>query len=100
MIVGTVIANVIDPVYHKASTKVYRHNYKDPGRGFVDAVQDVVVVCSLVDCGDIGPVSESGVETTGRTVDAEPLEADMTSLKELRGLPSSLNYLSAETDDN
>jgi hypothetical protein len=52
MIVGIVIVNGIDPVYHKASTMVYRHkNHKYLARGFVGAVQDVVVVCIPVECG-------------------------------------------------
>jgi hypothetical protein len=93
-IVGIVIANEIDQVYHMASTMVYRHNCTCPGRGFVGAVQDVVVVCNPAEYG-IGLESASGVETTGRAVDVELLEGGMTSPKELRGLLSSLNCLSA-----
>jgi hypothetical protein len=98
-IVGIVIANVIDPVYHMASTMVYRHrNHKYLARGFVGAVQGVAVVCSPVDLSlgeGIGLESASGVGTTDKIVDVELLEGDMTSPKELRGLLSSLNYLSA-----
>jgi hypothetical protein len=103
MIVGNVIVNEIDPVYRTASTMVYRHNCTYPGRGYVDAVQDVVVVCIPVDLSlgeGIGLESGSGVCLTGKIVDAELLEGDMTSPKELRGQLSSLNYLSAEKNDN
>jgi hypothetical protein len=62
----------IDPVYHKASTKVYRHSYTYPARGFVGAVQDVLVACCIpVDSSlgvGIGLESASGVGTTGTTV--------------------------------
>jgi hypothetical protein len=92
--------NGIDPVYRAASTMVYRHNYTDPGRGSVGVVQDVVVVCNPVDCGDISLESESGVCLIDRTVDAELLEGGMTSPKELHGLLSSLNYLSTLTRFN
>jgi hypothetical protein len=79
---------------------VYRHSCTYRGQGFVGAVQDVVVVCNPADSSlveGIGLESGSGVETTGRTVDVEPLEGGMTSPKELRGLPSSLNFLLALT---
>ena len=96
MIVGIVIVNEIDPVYRTASTKVYRHrNHKYLARGFVGAVQDVLVACCIpVECG-ISLESASGVMSTGRTADVELLEVGMTSTKELRGLLSSLNCLSA-----
>jgi hypothetical protein len=95
MIVGIVIVNGIDPVYHKASTMVYRHkNHKYLARGFVGAVQDVVVVCIPVECGT-SLESESEVCLIDRAVDVELLEVGMTSPKELRGLLSSLNCLSA-----
>jgi hypothetical protein len=98
-IVEIVIANGIDPVYHMASTMVYRHrNHRYLARGFVGAVQDVVVVCIPVDLSlgeGIGLESGSGVCLIDRTVDVELLEVGMTSPKELRGLLSSLNYLSA-----
>jgi hypothetical protein len=91
--------NEIDPVYHKASTKVYRHrNHKCLARGFVGVVQDVVVVYSPVDLSlgeGIGLESASGVGTTDKIVDVGLLEGGMTSPKELRGLLSSLNCLSA-----
>jgi hypothetical protein len=86
--------NGIDPVYHKASTKVYRHkSHECPVRGYVDAVQDVLVACCIpVDSSrgeGIGLETGSGVGTTGTTVDVELLEGDMTSPKELHGLLSS-----------
>jgi hypothetical protein len=93
-IVGIVIVNGIDPVYHMASTMVYRHSYTYPARGFVGAVQDVVVVCIPVECGT-SLESESEVCLIDRAVDVELLEVGMTSPKELRGLLSSLNCLSA-----
>jgi len=90
------IENEIDPVYHKASTKVYRHSYKGLVRGYVVAVQDVVVVCNPVDLSlgeGIGLESGSEVGLTGKTVDVELLEGGMTSPKELHGRLSSLNCL-------
>ena len=89
--------NEIDPVYHKASTKVYRHSCTYPGRGFVGAVQDMAVACNPVDCGDISLETGSEVDLIDRTVDVELLEVGMTCPKELRGLPSSLNYVSGLT---
>jgi hypothetical protein len=96
MIAGIVIVNEIDPVYHKASTMVYRHrNHKYLARGFVGAVQDVLVACCIpVECGT-SLESGSEVDLIDRTVDVELLEGGMTSPKELRGLLSSLNCLSA-----
>jgi hypothetical protein len=97
-IVGNVIVNEIDPVYRTASMKVYRHkNHKYLARGFVDAVQDVVVACCNPAEYGTSLESESGVCLIDRAVDAELLEGGMTSLKELRGLLSSLNYLLALT---
>ena len=94
-IVETGIASMIDPVYRTALGQAYRHrNHKHLGRGFVDAVQDVVVVCNPVDCGT-NPESGSGVCLIDRTADVELLEGGMTSPKELHGLLSSLNCLSA-----
>jgi len=98
-IVGIAIADEIDLVYHKASTKVYRHSCTYPGRGSVGAVQGVVGACSPAEYGT-SLESGSEVDLIDRTVDAELLEGDMTFPKELRGLLSSLNYLSAGTDDN
>ena len=95
-IVGIGIASRNDPVYRTASVMVYRHNCKHLGRGFVGAVQDVVVVCNPVDCGT-NPESGSGVCLIDRTVDVGLLEGGMTFPKELRGLLSSLNYSSAPT---
>lgn len=92
------IVNEIDPVYHKALTMVYRHSYKDLVRGYVGAVQDVVVVGNPVDLrlGEgIGLESGSEVGLIDKIVDVELLEGDMTSPKELRGPLSSLNYLLA-----
>lgn len=82
--------NEIDPVYRTASTKVYRHKiHKCPVRGYVDAVQDVVVACCIpVECGT-SLESGSGVYLIDRTADVELLEVGMTSPKELRGLLSS-----------
>lgn len=86
------IASRIDPVYRTALGQAYRHrNHKHLGRGFVDAVQDVVVVCNPVDCGT-NPESGSGVCLIDRTADVELLEGDMTFPKELRGLLSLWNY--------
>ena len=93
-IVGIGIASRNDPVYRTASVMVYRHNCKHLGRGFVGAVQDVVVVCNPVDCGT-NPESGSGVCLIDRTVDVGLLEGGMTFPKELRGLLSSLNYILA-----
>jgi len=92
--VYTIAVNEIDPVYHKASTMVYRHSYKGLVRGYVGAGQDVVVACILVDYG-ISLQSGSEVGLIGKIVDVEPLEGGMTSPKELHGLLSSLNCLSA-----
>jgi hypothetical protein len=96
MIVGIVIANGIDPVYRTASTMVYRHKiHKYLARGFVGAVQDVLVACCIPAEYGISLESGSEVDLIDRTVDVELLEGGMTSLKELRGQLSSLTYLSA-----
>jgi len=93
------IVNEIDPEYHTALTMVYRHmTHKDLGRGYVGVVQDVVVVCNPVDLSlveGIGLETWSGVGLIGKIVDVELLEGGMTFPKELRGLLSLLNCLSA-----